>query len=88
MLRDWANQFRTHITYMSEYQRFFASMVSQKYYIPIQPVADVDKVRDPVTNKPLKLKNLVKIKFTPIDEKLSDAKRQAAKARWKVNESK
>lgn len=44
---------------------------------------DVDKVRDPVTNSVLKLKKLVKVKFTAIDETLSDAKRQAAKARWK-----
>ena len=45
---------------------------------------DVDKVRDPVTNKALKLKKLVKVKFTAIDTTLSDAKRQAAKSRWKV----
>jgi len=45
---------------------------------------DVDKVRDPVTNSVLKLKKLVKVKFIPIDDTISDTKRQAAKARWKV----
>jgi len=44
---------------------------------------DVDKVRDPVTNSVLKLKKLVKVKFIPIDDTISDTKRQAAKARWK-----
>ena len=42
------------------------------------------KVRDPVTNSVLKLKKLVKVKFIPIDDSISDTKRQAAKARWKV----
>ena len=42
------------------------------------------KVRDPVTNSVLKLKKLVKVKFIPIDDTISDTKRQAAKARWKV----
>ena len=46
---------------------------------------DVEKVRDPVTNKVLKLKKLVKVKFTAIDSTLSDTKRQAAKSRWKVS---
>ena len=43
------------------------------------------KVRDPVTNSVLKLKKLVKVKFIPIDDTISDTKRQAAKARWKVS---
>ena len=45
------------------------------------------KVRDPVTNSVLKLKKLVKVKFIPIDDTISDTKRQAAKARWKVRHS-
>jgi len=44
---------------------------------------NVEKVRDPVTNRVLKLKNLVSVKFTAIDTTLSDVKRQAAKSRWK-----
>jgi len=44
---------------------------------------DVDKVRDPVTGSVLKLKKLFSVKFTPLDQKLSDAKRQASKSRWK-----
>ena len=45
---------------------------------------DVDKVRDPVTGSILKLKKLVKIKFTPVDPTMSETKRQASKSRWKV----
>ncbi|CAG5095083.1 Oidioi.mRNA.OKI2018_I69.XSR.g14024.t1.cds [Oikopleura dioica] len=44
---------------------------------------DVDKVRDPVTGSILKLKKLVKIKFTPVDPTMSETKRQASKSRWK-----
>lgn len=48
-------------------------------------IKDVDRVCDPTTGSVLKLKKLFSIKFTPIDKKMSDAKRQAIKARWKVS---
>jgi len=44
---------------------------------------DVEKVLDPVTGSVLKLKKLVKVKFTAVDPSISETKRQASKSRWK-----
>jgi len=45
---------------------------------------DVEKVLDPVTGSVLKLKKLVKVKFTAVDPNITETKRQASKSRWKV----
>lgn len=44
---------------------------------------DVEKVCDPVTGNALKLKHLFTVKFTALDPKMTDQKRQGSKARWK-----
>lgn len=48
---------------------------------------DVEKVLDPVTGNPLRLKKLITVKLIPIDPTLSDSQRFAKKERWKVAQS-